>query len=69
MPSGAICYRFKLRNTRGISYSRTAVVVGAVLTVFGSRGFDALWDRLCSNDSDARDITSALQMAADLSSK
>jgi hypothetical protein len=64
MPGGAICYRFNLRNSRGVSYSRSAVMEGAVITVSGSREFDALWNRRCSHDSDAPDIRSALPPAA-----
>jgi hypothetical protein len=64
MASGAVCYRFMLRNSRGVSYSRTAVMEGAAITVSGSRDFDALWTRRCSHDIDARDITSALPAAA-----
>jgi hypothetical protein len=60
MPGGTICYRFNLRNSRGVSYSRTALMEGEAITVSGSREFDALWNRLCSHDSDARDIKSAL---------
>jgi hypothetical protein len=60
MPGGTICYRFNLRNSRGVSYSRTAVMEGTAITVSGSREFDALWNRRCSHDSDARDIKSAL---------
>jgi hypothetical protein len=63
MPSGASCYRFNLRNSRGVSYSRTAVMEGATLTVSGSRDFDALWNRRCSHDSEAPDIKSALPVA------
>jgi uncharacterized protein DUF4236 len=66
-PNGAICYRFNLRNSHGVSYSRTAVMEGAAITVSGSPNFDALWNRRCSHDGDALDITSALPTAARLS--
>jgi hypothetical protein len=42
---------------------------GAAIAVSGSREFDALWNRRCSNDSEGRDITSALPAAARLSRK
>jgi hypothetical protein len=69
MPSGAICYRLQLRNSRGVSYVRTAVMEGTAISVSGSRDFDALWNRRCSDDSDARDIEPALIAVTHLSRK
>jgi hypothetical protein len=57
MPTGAICYEFHLRNSRDVSYVRTAVMDGTVLSTSGSDGFTALWNRRCAHQSGGRDIT------------
>jgi hypothetical protein len=58
MPSGVVCYQLKLTNSRGVPYSRTAVMDGALLRVSGTRDFDPLWNRRCG--SQGRDITADL---------
>jgi hypothetical protein len=58
MPSGAICYQVRLRNSHGVAYLRTAVIDGRVLKTSESDGFTALWNRLCAHQSGGRDITS-----------
>jgi hypothetical protein len=57
MPIGTICYQFHLRNSRGETYVRTAMMEGAVMKVSGSDGFTPLWNRRCTQKS-GRDITS-----------
>jgi len=61
MPNGSICYRFQLRNSRGVSYVRTAVMDGAVLRVSGGPNFDTLWNQGCAHDSDSHEITAPLK--------
>jgi hypothetical protein len=61
MPTGSICYQFHLKNSRGVTYVRTAVLDGAVLKTSGSDGFTALWTRLCAHQTGARDITSEVE--------
>jgi hypothetical protein len=56
-PTGAICYQFNLRNSRGVTYDRTAIVERAVLSVSGSDAFTALWNRRCVHQS-GREVTS-----------
>jgi len=58
-PTGAICYQFQLRNSRGVSYNRTAIVERGMLRVSGSDAFAALWNRRCV-DPGAEDVTSDL---------
>jgi hypothetical protein len=58
MPEGAICYQVHLRNSHGVSYLRTALMDGTVLSTSGSDGFTALWNRHCAHQSGGRDITS-----------
>jgi hypothetical protein len=58
-PTGAICYQFQLRNSRGVSYNRTAIVERGMLRVSGSGSFTALWNRRCV-DPGAEDVTSDL---------
>jgi hypothetical protein len=60
MPTNAICYRLRLRNSRGVVYLRTAVMDGEMLTFSRADGSTALWNRLCANQSGGRDITSEL---------
>jgi hypothetical protein len=60
MPTNAICYRLRLRNSHGVAYLRTAVMDGEMLTFSGADGSTALWNRLCANQSGGRDITSEL---------
>jgi hypothetical protein len=57
MPKGTICYQFHLRNSRGVTYVRTAMMEGAVLKVSGSDGFTSLWNSRCVQDS-GREVTS-----------
>jgi hypothetical protein len=61
MPTGTICYRFHLQNSRGVMYVRTAVMDGAVLKTSESSDFTGLWNRRCAHQSDGRDITSEVQ--------
>jgi Protein of unknown function (DUF4236) len=61
MPEGAICYQVHLRNSHGVAYVRTAVMDGTVLSNTGSDGFTALWNRLCENQPDGRDITAGVE--------
>jgi hypothetical protein len=69
IPNGAICYRFHLQNSRGVTYVRTAVMDGAVLKTYGSDGFTATWNRLCAHQSGAWDITSEVENPMNLSAK
>jgi hypothetical protein len=61
MPTGVICYQVHLRNSHGVSYVRTAVMDGTVLSTSGSGGFPALWNRLCARPSGGRDITAEIK--------
>ena len=61
MPTGVLCYQFHLRNSHGVSYVRTAVMDGTVLSTSGSGGFTALWNRLCARPSGGRDITAEVE--------
>jgi hypothetical protein len=63
MPTGAICYEFHLRNSRDVTYGRTAVMDGTVLSTSGSDGYPAPWNRLCTHQSRGRDITSEVNSA------
>jgi hypothetical protein len=63
MPTGAICYRLHLRNSRGVTYVRTAVLNGAELMTSGSEGFTALWNSRCSHQSGGRDMTAEVENA------
>jgi hypothetical protein len=56
-PTGAICYQFHLRNSRGVTYIRTAMMERATLKVSGSDAFTALWNHHCAHQS-GREITS-----------
>jgi hypothetical protein len=56
-PTGAICYQFHLRSSRGVTYVRTAMTERGVLTVSGSDAFTALWNHRCVHQS-GRDVTS-----------
>jgi hypothetical protein len=69
MPNGAICYQFRLRNSHGVSYVRTAVMDGGVLSTSGSDGFTALWNLLCANQGDNRDITSDVENAIQIATR
>jgi hypothetical protein len=57
MPNGAFCYKFQLQNSRGIPYTRTAVMNGAVPIASGSEGFISLWNSRCARENEGRDIT------------
>jgi hypothetical protein len=69
MPNGTICYQLHLRNSRGVTYVRTAVMDGTVLSTSGLVGFSALWNRGCAHQSDGRDITSNVEGVMNLSAK
>jgi hypothetical protein len=56
-PTGAICYQFQLRNSRGVAYDRTAIAEHAVLSVSGSDAFATLWNDRCIHKN-GRDVTS-----------
>jgi len=56
MPKGTICYQLHLQNSRGVPYVRTAVIDSTVLSISGSDGFSALWNRHCARPSGGRDI-------------
>jgi len=66
MPDRAICYRFHVKNSRGVTYVRTAVMDGRVLKASGSIGFTELWNRSCAH-SGGRDITSEVETAVHFS--
>ena len=61
MPMGTICYQFHLRNSRGVTYARTAIMEGAVLKVSGSDGFASHWNHSCLDKTDGHDITVEVQ--------
>lgn len=61
-PTGAICYRFHLRNSRGVTYVRTAMMEHAVLSVSGSDAFTTLWNHRCIHQS-GREVTSDVNNA------
>jgi hypothetical protein len=56
-PTGAICYQFHLRNSRGATYVRTAMMERGMLRVSGSDAFTALWNHGCIHQS-GREVTS-----------
>jgi hypothetical protein len=56
-PTGAICYQFQLRNSRGVTYVRTAMMEHGTLRVSGADAFTALWNHRCVHQS-GRDVTS-----------
>jgi hypothetical protein len=62
MPNGATCYQLHLKNSRGVTYPRTAVMDGALLKASGSIGFTELWNHACAQGG-GRDITAAVLLA------
>jgi hypothetical protein len=69
MPTNTICYRFQLRNSRGVAYLRTAAMDGEMLTFSGADGFTALWNSRCTHQSGSRDITSDVENVIHLLTK
>ena len=69
MPKGTICYQLHLQNSRGVAYVRTAVIDGTVLSISGSGGFSALWNRHCAHQSDGRDITAEVENAIQIATR
>ena len=69
MPTGTICYQVQLRNSHGVAYVRTAVMDGTVLSISGSGGFTALWNRLCAHQSGGRDIAAEVENAIQIATR
>jgi hypothetical protein len=69
MPDGAICYQLRLKNSRGVTYVRTAVMDSNGLSTSDSDGFTGLWNRLCAHPSGGRDITSDVENVFHLPTK
>jgi hypothetical protein len=69
MPNGTICYQLHLRNSRGVTYVRTAVMEGAGLKISGSDGFSALWNGRCAHQSGGRDISPDVENVIHLPTK
>jgi hypothetical protein len=69
MPTGAICYQIHLRNSHGVTYVRTAVMDGEMLTVSGADGFTALWNSRCSHQSGGRDITAEVENSVQIATR
>jgi hypothetical protein len=69
MPTDAICYQVHLRNSHGVSYVRTAVMDGPVLSTSGADGFTVLWNRLCAHQSGDRDITAEVENAIQITAR
>jgi len=69
MPTNTICYRLQLRNSRGVTYLRTAVMDGEMLTFSGADGFTALWNSRCTHQSGDRDITADVENVIQLPTK
>jgi hypothetical protein len=63
MPNGATCFQLELKNSRDVTYRRTAVLDGKELTASGAIGFTELWNRVCAHGN-GRDITAATKRLA-----